>query len=257
MISTATPIRIAPRRVAFALAKAAAALIAAHLVLLAITVVTGRDYIFGLVPLFDLDVENNVPSFFSGSLLLLNGILIWLVAQLPFLSHHSRVWYVLAGVFVFLSCDELFGVHEHLTRPFREALRTSALLYYPWVIGYAVPVLTLIVWFIPSWRSLDAPARTRLVTAGVLYFMGAVVMELIGGAYDEAFGHDRTLAWGLLVAVEESLEMAGLLVLTHAVLMLLAPSAGGAAVVIGNQASSISASITPDRAAGGRSAPLV
>ena len=230
MTGTTTAIRIGPRRVVFALTTVAVLLLISHLALLLITAITGHDHIFGLVPLFDLNRENNVPSFFSGSLFLLNGMLVWLVGQLPTLPHRSKVWAGLAAVFVFLSYDELFGIHEHLTRPMREALHTTGLLYYPWMIAYAVPLLAVIAWFFPTWRRLEAVARTRLVVAGSLYVLGAVVMEMIGGAYDEAFGR-RTLGWGLLVAVEEALEMAGLIVLAHALFMLLRPSAGGAPIV--------------------------
>lgn len=235
MTGGAKEIRLSPRRVAFALTVAATLLVAAHLGLWLIAATTGRDYIFGLVPLFDLDVERNVPSFFSGCLLLLNGMLFWLVAQRPALTRGS-VWYVLAAVFVFLAYDELFGLHERLTSPIREALHTTGLLYYAWTIAYALPLLALIGWFIPAWRTLEAPARRRLMVAGMLYFLGAVVMEMVGGAYDEAFGR-RTLAWGLLVTVEESLEFAGLLVLAHTLLMLLMPSAGGAPIVVDHQTS--------------------
>jgi hypothetical protein len=216
----------------------AALLLAAHLALLAITVTTGHDRIFGLVGLFDLNAENNVPSFFSGSLFLLNGILVCLVGHLPAPPRRSRVWYALAAVFVFLAYDELFGVHELLTTPMRERLRTSGLLYYPWIIAYAAPLLALIAWFFPTWRTLEAAARTRLMVAGSVYLLGAVVMEMIGGAYHEAFGHRRTLGLGLLVAVEESFEMAGLIVLVHALLTLLSPSGGGAPFVFDDLPSS-------------------
>jgi hypothetical protein len=215
-----------------ALTTVAALLLLAHLGLLMVTLATGHDYIFGLVALFDLNRENNVPSFFSGGLFLLNGLLIWLVGQLQAQRRRSTVWYALAVVFVLLSYDELFGLHELLTIPLREALGTTGLLYYPWMIVYVVPLLALITWFFPAWRALDAGARSRMMVAAALYLFGAIVMEMLGGAYDEAFGPQRTLGWGLLVAVEESLEMAGLIVFAHALLLLLRPSAGGAPLMV-------------------------
>ena len=230
MTGTITAIRIGPRRVVLVLATIATLLLMGHLALLLIATTTGHDHIFGLVPLFDLNHENNVPNFFSGSLFLLNAVLVWLVSQLPTLTHRSKVWVSLAAVFVFLSYDELFGVHEQLTRPMREALHTTGFLYYPWIIAYVAPLLAVIAWFFPTWRTLEAVARTRLLVAAALYLLGVIVMEMIGGAYDEAFGR-RTLGWGLLVAVEESLEMAGLIVLADTLFMMLRPSAGGAPIV--------------------------
>jgi hypothetical protein len=230
----AKAIRLDSGRVVFALMTVAALLLMAHLGLLLVTVTTGHDRILGLVPLFDLNLENNVPSFFSGSLFLLNGMLLWLVGQLPARRDRAAVWFGLALVFVFLSYDELFGLHEQLTRPIRGALRTSGLLYYPWMIAYIPPLLALVAWFGPTLRSLEAVARRRLIVAGSLYFSGAVVLEMIGGAYAESFGDDRNLGWGLLVAVEESLEMAGLIALTHALFMLLRPAVGGAPFMVGD-----------------------
>ena len=232
-------IRLDSRRVVFTLIAVATLLLMAHLTLLAVTVITGHDRILGLVGLFDLNRENNVPSFFSGSLFLLNGLLLWLVSQLPSRRYRVTVWYALAIVFVFLSYDELFGIHELLTTPMRDALGTSGLLYYPWMVAYVVPLLALIAWFLPAWRTLDGVARRRLIVAGSLYFLGAVVMEMFGGAYDEAFGRQRDLGWGLLVAVEESLEMAGLIALVHALLMLLSPSSGGAPFAVDHVASPV------------------
>jgi len=238
MIGTtdATAIRVVSRRVVLSLAAVAGLLVAAHFWLLFITVTTGHDSILGLVGAFDLDRENNVPSFFSGGLFLLNAMLLWLVGQQPARHHGSRVWYALAAVFVFLSYDEMFGVHERLTRPLREAFHTGGLLYYAWVIAYVMPVIALIWWFYPTWRRLSADVRRQLLVAGCLFLLGAVVMEMINGAYDEAFGHRRSLAWGLLSAVEESLEMAGLIALAHALLGLLSSAPGGAPLVFDDRA---------------------
>ena len=223
-------VRIASRQVVVALTTVAGLLVTAHLGLLMVTATTGHDVIFGLVGLFDLDSERNVPSFFSGGLLLLNAVLLWLVGRLPE-QHYSSRWFVLAAVFVFLSYDEMFSVHEQLTTPLRNTFQTSGLFYYPWVIAYLIPLIALMAWFLPAWLRLSTEARRRLVAAGLLYLFGAVVMEMINGAYDEAYGHGRTLAWGLLASIEESLEMAGLITLVYALFRLLSPAAGGAPVV--------------------------
>lgn len=230
MMGTTDPAgRFDARRVVLSLTGVAALLLVAHLTLVAVTVVTGHDHVFGLVPLFDLDLENNVPSVFSGGLFLLNALLLWKVPRsrawhVATQRPRSSVWSVLAVVFVFLAFDEMIGLHERLVDPLRAMFHTTGVLHFPWFIVYAGPVLALAVWFLPTWRALETPARLTLMVSAALYLLGAVGMEMVGGAYADAFGQTRSLTWGLLVAVEESLEMAGLITLVHALSTMLTPS---------------------------------
>jgi hypothetical protein len=242
-------VRLDPRRVVVVLGAVAAVLLTAHLALVLVTAITGHDALFGLVRQFDLDTENNVPSFFSAGLFLLNALLLWLVGQVRRSEQRAKVWPFLAAVFIFLAYDEMFGIHERLVDPLRAAFHTSGVLRYPWVIVYAAPVIALVVWFLPAWRRLDALGRRALILSGTLYVLGAVGMEMMSGAYDEAVGgHTRTLAWGLLVAVEESLEMAGLISLVYALLTLLSRSAIGLPYVCVDLRSPVATGHTePDR----------
>jgi hypothetical protein len=224
-------IRLEPARLVRALAVIAVLLTLAHVVLVLVRAFTGHDHVYGLFPLFDLDRELNIPSFFSGCLFLLNAPLFVLVAKTAPRSASRTIWLVLAGLFVLMAYDELFGVHERLTEPLREAFHTSGLLFYAWVLVYVPAVVLLVCVFVPVWWRLDRPVRSWLALAAGTYLLGAVGVEMVAGAYDEAVG-DRGLTYGLLVAIEESLEMAGLVMLTHALLSLLKREAGGPLIVI-------------------------
>jgi hypothetical protein len=211
-------VAVDPGRLVRTLAVIAALLTLAHLALVLVRTLTGHDYIYGLFPLFDLDLERNIPSFFSGCLLMLNALLFAVVAKAA--PRSKTTWLALSGLFLFLAYDELFSIHEHFSR-LRAALHTSGLLYYAWVIVY-VPAVALLAWlFLPVWRRFDGPVRSWLARAAGAYLAGAVGVEMVTGAYHEAGGHQGDLTYGLLVAVEESLEMAGLIMLTHALLKLL------------------------------------
>lgn len=214
-------IELDPRRLVRTLAVIAALLTLAHLALIVVKATTGHDHIYGLLRLFNLDRERNVPSFFSGCLLLWNALLFALVAKTPPRSTSRKTWLALSGLFLFLAYDELFGVHERFSGPLQTALHTSGLLYYAWVLVY-VPAVALLAWlFVPVWRRLDGPVRSWLARAAGAYLTGAVGLEMVGGAYEEAVGDRGDLNYGLLVAVEESLEMAGLIMLIHALLRVL------------------------------------
>jgi hypothetical protein len=219
------------------------AVIAVLLVLLSsafwiVRILTGHDEIFGLVGLFDLDGERNLPSFFSGCLFLLNALLFVLVARAAPGGTSRTSWLALAGLFLFLSFDELFGVHERLTTPVREALHTSGFLYYSWVLIYVPAVALLACGLIPVWRRLHGPARSWLGRAAVTYMAGAVGLEMTAGAYHVAAGTRRDLVYGILATVEESLEMAGLIMLTYALLLLLTQETDGDPRAVSRSASS-------------------
>ena len=126
-------------------------------------------------------------------------------------------WGALALLFLWLSIDELAGVHEMLNRPLRAWLGLDGLLYYAWVLPGAAGVLLL---GISYWRfvgQLSWRIRALVVAAGFLFVAGALGVELAEGLYRSHYGHQR-LAYALLAAVEETLEMLGVVVFIHALL---------------------------------------
>src|SRR3989449_1118153 len=100
---------------------------------------SGHDTALGVVPFFDFGAEQNLPSFFSGCLLLGGAVLFFLVSR----ARRQRIWLFLAGLFVFLSFDELFEVHEGLIQPIRERFHLGGFLYFAGGGGYGAGVLLL------------------------------------------------------------------------------------------------------------------
>ena len=228
---TSRTLRFEPGRVVRALAAVAALLVLVHLGFLLLKALTGHDRVYGLVRLFDLDKEHNIPSFFSGCLFLLNALLLALVARTVPRSAAKTTWKILAGLFVYLAFDELFAIHERLTKPVREAFHTSGPFYYAWILVYLPIVAVIAGLFAPVWRRLDGPVRSRLAVAAGTYLAGAVGVEIAGGMYREAVGPQLGLGYGVLVAIEESLEMAGLIILARALFDQLERTSGGGIIV--------------------------
>jgi hypothetical protein len=208
-----------------------------YLALVVFKAITGHGHIHGIFPLFDLGAERNIPSCFSGCLLFLNAMLFALLATTPSSSISRWKWLALTLVFLFLTYDELFGVHERITAPLRAAFHTSGLLYYAWVLVYVPVVALLTLLFLPTWRRFEVPMRSRLARAAGIFLAGAVGFEMLGGAYEEAFGTRTDLAYGLLVAAEESLEMTGLIILTQGLLIVLQHATGSTLVQIAGERS--------------------
>lgn len=182
---------------------------------------TGHDYVFGLVPLFNIDGERNFPTGFSTLLLLLAAALLAVIMVLERGRGRggSGYWAVLSAGFLFMAADEAWSFHEKLIRPVRSLLgdQDLGMLYHAWVVPGMALVAVLGLVFLRFWLRLPAKTRFAFLFAAVLYLGGAIGVELVGGRYSETLeAHDLTYA--MIVTLEESLEMAGVIVFIHALL---------------------------------------
>ena len=156
---------------------------------------TGHDTVYGLIRLFDLDRENNIPTYFSASLLLLAALLLSIIAALKRKSRdpYALQWTILAFTFAFLAVDEAAGVHELLIRPTVELLgdRTTGIFYFAWVIPGMALTLFLALFFFKFMLHLPVQTRLFFVLAAIVYLEGAIGFELIGGRYAEQHGEEK------------------------------------------------------------------
>jgi hypothetical protein len=183
----------------------------------------GHPSVMGLVTLFDLDSETNIPSWYSSSALLVCAVVLALIAAVRrqqkdrFATH----WTVLALGFVYLSADESAGIHEVIGPMFASVGRwltrhvdqhfayLGAYPVYTWILPASVAVLAVGLWYLKFLLAL--PRRY-----GILFFLGAVIflggsmgMEVVGARHVLYYGqHDPT--YGGFVALEETMEMSGI-----------------------------------------------
>ena len=177
-----------------AMALTAIALVSAHLVI-NIYNYQVDELPWLLIQLFELDEENNLPSWYSGFLLLNNAFVLYLIANTA--EKNSRFhWFLLAGGFFFLSIDEIAGLHE----TFNSSIDTN------WAIPAAFLVAGLGVSFIPFLRDLPKGLAKRFILAGVIYVSGVIIIELLSKDMES-----DSLAYAFAVAVEEGMEMLGAL----------------------------------------------
>ncbi|MDI1429634.1 hypothetical protein [Polyangium sorediatum] len=161
----------------------------------------------GIVPFLSMSYEGNVPTFYTAALLGLTSLLLALAAAATrragerFVAH----WWGLSAGFAYIAVDEVFEFHE-MAGTFVEL---SGVLYFSWVIPAAVVVLLVGLVYVPFLRHLPLRTRIRFLVAGAIYVGGAVGMELPLGYWTEKKGM-HNLGYGLLDAVEESLEMLGI-----------------------------------------------
>lgn len=182
---------------------------------------SGHNNVKGLVPLFDVDQERNIPTFFSALLMLFAALLLAIIGVCGGRQRapHVSKWAILSLGFTLMAYDETMEVHEKLVKPIQAMLGGGHLgiLYFAWVIPAIACVFFLVLFFARFLLHLPAATRRRFIIAAVLYLGGAVGVEMIGGYYYELHGPD-SFAYSMIVTVEESLEMAGLIVFIVALL---------------------------------------
>ncbi len=176
---------------------------------------TGHDSLYGLIPLFDLGMEANIPTFYSALLLLSSSVLLSVIssAAVKSGSRFARHWVVLAAGFFYLALDEAAHIHELLIRPMRDILGSygRGIFFFAWVVPGIGIVAALAVYFFRLLLSLDRVTRRFFVVGGFLFVGGAVGIEMVDGLVAAQYGKDN-LAYNLLIVVEETMEMTGVIV---------------------------------------------
>lgn len=181
----------------------------------------GDAFLYGLVPLFYVDMEHNIPTYFSVFLILTAALLLVVIARLSRkqMSPHVSKWAILSFGFLLMALDEVFQFHERLNIPVGRLLGEGGLgvFYFPWVIPGIALVFVLGLFFLRF--LLDIPAATRFwfLVAAILYIGGAIGIELIGSRHAELHGYENW-AYSMIVTIEESFEMVGLIVFIGALL---------------------------------------
>lgn len=186
----------------------------------------GRDHLMGLAPLFDLNREGNIPTWYSGAVLLITGLMLGVVAtgtrqtRAPFAGH----WAVLSLIFLYLSFDEMMRVHEFWGARLNEVLGQwksreflAGAFTHLWIIPAGAMAVTVGLGYLRFLRHLPRPTRALFVLSGLMFVAGAVGFEMVDGAYAAVAGR-RNLTFEAIVAAEESLEMISIAIFLYAVL---------------------------------------
>lgn len=220
--------RINARKVAWSLFAVAVLLIAAHIGGMISRYVLGHGQLLGLIDTFNVNFENNVPTFFSAFLLVTSAVLLAVIARRSDgVAHDVHYWRWLSLIFLFLAVDEDASLHELLIDPIKGYLPLHGPLFFAWVLPYGLAIV--IVGLLYLRFVLQLPARTRrlVIAAGGLFLTGAFGFELIGGWYISRHGELVDFHYSMLVGGEEFLEMSGIILFIYALLDYLADQLQG------------------------------
>ena len=212
-MSPSTQLAPADRKRVRMLALITAGLAAAHVIVM---VFYFREFIgyddWIHVAFFDLDEEESFGTWFSAVILLYAGRLLLQRSRAARADADPwyRSWLVLAIGFHFLSIDEVVGMHEYVNTVVENTRWTT--------FGAAI-VVVLGLAYLPFLRALPSRIRVLFIVAAVIYVGGAVGVERATDWYDVHRLLD-TLAYNLWTAVEETMEMAGVIVFIYALLLI-------------------------------------
>lgn len=178
------------------------------------------DFDFGYW--FNVDTERRFGALF-GAILILFASGAMLFASFRFLSHKSFAvgWLFLSCVLLFMACDELFMIHERAGEFFGAEDHFGTAVIPAWVKAMAVVVAILCIPMGIFWWKLPRYLKIRTAVAAGVFLTGAVGVEILGMTHADASGINN-FNYALLVALEEGMEMLGMIIAIDAMLLYLA-----------------------------------
>lgn len=211
-------ITFSAKRLAYTFTGIATAFVLIHVVLQIVRFATGNHSLMGLLALFSLGADNNLPEYYSALAILCCG---GMLAMIGLAGHgESRIrgsyWLGLSLVFACLSVDELVQLHERVDRTLKPVFADVAVLFYAWVVPYAAALVVFVAIYVRFLMLLPRRTARLFVGAGTLYVGGALGLEMVGGWLAATQG-TLTVAYVVAQSVEEILEMAGIVVFLYAV----------------------------------------
>lgn len=174
----------------------------------------GQERFYGIGK-FYFDYEESVPTYFSSIILLLSAILLLIISKVksklsdPFSIH----WMIISILFTILSIDEIAGFHEIIIDPLNNFLHFTGYWRFSWVIPALIFVVIFGISYLKFLKSLSSKYRNGFILSGFIYVLGAVGIEMISAKLyinDKASAID--LAYNLVITLEESLEMLGVMI---------------------------------------------
>ena len=174
---------------------------------------------------FDLNVEGNLPSYFSGLGLLACSLVSAQLWRATGPAPERRFWMIAAAALFVMSFDEACALHEGLTFFGDRMPLHGGIFYLSWWMPYLVLLAGPCLVAVPGFLRIDAVTRITLCVAGAVFVTGALGFELLESKIDYdidvlGVGHVAALhalmKWYILV--EETFEMLGVAIALRALL---------------------------------------
>lgn len=172
-----------------------------------------------LTYMFNLDEETNFPTYFSTILLIFSSILTLLISSSKHKAkeRYSVNWYIISLVLLLMSMDEILMFHEQVSAPIRTLLHTQGFFYFAWLVPATILIITFLIININLFFSLPPRFQKSFFIASLIYFIGAFLMEMVGGKFLSFYGQNN-FGYAIITTIEESFELVGLIILLNSLL---------------------------------------
>lgn len=185
----------------------------------------GRDF---FADKFNLNYEGNIPTFYSFLALLFSSVLLGAIAHVKKLDsdRYKNHWKILSFIFLYLSIDEAGELHEKFINPTRSLLNATGVFYFAWILPFGFLVAIFLLSYSKFLFHLPVSTKKMFVAAFALYVGGAIGMEMPGGYLASTTGM-QSVPYLIVMTIEESLEMLGIVVFIHALISYIKTYVGG------------------------------
>jgi hypothetical protein len=196
----------------------ALALAAMYLLTQSLKIFAGKEFVFGLVPMFDLDAEANLPSFFQAQTLLACGVALSVVAVNERVRGAAQAlrWLGLALAFFYLGADEAAMLHDRMGPPAMQLFGAGP-NHVDWMLPMGILAGGFGLWILPLLFAIPRRTASAFIVAGLVYVGGAVGFEVVGKFAADLYGYS-SFQYVVTVVLEEGGEMLGVALMLRAVL---------------------------------------
>ncbi|QED37437.1 hypothetical protein FK178_06750 [Antarcticibacterium arcticum] len=175
----------------------------------------------------NFNTEKNIPSVFSSLLHFLASICLGFVALSKLTVKKFVIfWWTMSFIFLFLGLDELLRIHENISGHTGVNEQDSGPFLYTWILYYMGGLLLLGIFFFKPLFQLPRKTLLSFIFAGILFVLGAVVLENVAGKYIWSNGIQPDVVQiipeiFIMYSIEEFLEMFGVSFFIYSILKFL------------------------------------
>ena len=173
----------------------------------------------------NLDEEFNLTAIYSGLLLCLCSFFLRQISTIC-KKVERKNWILLSRVFLFLSFDEVFQIHElFVISGLRQYVHPA--LASIWVIPYGILFLLFSCRFVPFFLGLCGRISILSLVSGGVYVTGAIAMEALNSWLVRTGQISRSgFYYEAISGFEELFEMLGVIIFLYAILLELRSRSG-------------------------------
>ena len=178
-------------------------------------VITDNKYVDRIVEWIDVNHEGSIPTWYA-TITLASCAAMLAVISVDAARRgkpYPLQWAALAVIFALLSLEEILGVHSEATARLRSIVSITDGPGYAiaLVVIAIVGLVVLALLFGRFYLQLPSRWRTWFTIGGVVYLIGVFASDAVGDYLISAAG-EPTLAYDVVLTVEEALEMTGVLI---------------------------------------------